>query len=134
VFFAFEDRTVVSTELSLEDGEVLVRRAGAGPFAVKTQGMQVDIPPPGLVLVATRDQVHHAACYEGSPEARTIRVRGQTGIRLSPGQRLTLDDRAPLAYLEDKNLPPGWKAWREEGTRTAEVLPPKAPPGPPLPE
>ena len=79
-----------------------------------------------ILLVGARGPTHHVACYEGGVEARNIRVRGQTIVRLSPGQHFTLDDEASVARLRSVGLPAEWSRWLSSDAATSGLV---APPG-----
>jgi hypothetical protein len=131
--YAFEGRVAAAREVIVEGGEVLVWSLAGEPFTVKTEGLEVEAPVPALFLVGSRDGVHQAACYRGALEARNVRVRGQTVVRLRDGQQLTLDDAATLAFLQNVKLPDEWGRWERPGVATAGLVPPPRPaPPPPL--
>ncbi|MBI5016325.1 MAG: FecR domain-containing protein [Deltaproteobacteria bacterium] len=129
--FAFEGRVAVSRELQVEGGEALVDIVGPGGFTVRTSGLEVEVrASPATLLVGSRAGVHEAACYRGRAEARNIRVRGQTVIRLEEGHRLTLDDAATLAFLRSEKLPDEWRRWERPTTLLAGLVPAPLPPAP----
>jgi hypothetical protein len=126
VLYAFEGRRAGAAEIRVEAGEVLVRRLGSEPLPVQTEALRVEVGPLATVLVGARGAAHHAACYEGRAEARNIRVRGQTVVWIAQGQRLTLDDAATVAYLQDAKLPAEWRRWETPSALTAGIVPPAA--------
>lgn len=123
VHYAFEGRRAGAAEIRVEEGEVLVRRLGSEPLPVQTEALRVDVGPLATVLVGARGPSHHAVCYEGRAEARNIRVRGQTVVWVAQGQRLTLDDAATVAYLQDAKLPAEWRRWETPSALTAGIVP-----------
>ncbi|MEW6488478.1 MAG: hypothetical protein AB1578_11280 [Thermodesulfobacteriota bacterium] len=124
VLYAFEGRRAGASEVRVEEGEVLVRRLGSEPLPVQTEALRVEVGPLATVLVGSRGAAHHAACYEGRAEARNSRVRGQTVVWIAKGQRLTLDDAATVAYLQDAKLPAEWSRWETPSALTAGIVPP----------
>jgi hypothetical protein len=128
--FAFEERTAVSRELTVEAGEALVDVIGSG-FTVRTAALEVEVTKPGAtLLVGARDGLHEAACYRGRAEARNVRVRGQTVIRMEEGHRLTLDDPATLALLQAAKLPEEWRRWERPTILFSGIVRAPAPPEP----
>lgn len=128
VLYTFDDRTIVAKELRLDAGEVLVRPLGGELFVVRAPGLHVEAPPGSVLIVGSRGQVHRAACYAGRAEARNPRVRGQTVIRVGAGQRVTVDDAADLAVLEEVQLPDEWPRWEEADAAVSGLVPPPAGP------
>lgn len=138
--FAFEDRTAVSRELVVEGGEALVD-VTAGGFTARTGALEVEVaatgtgPTPGAtLLVGARDSLHEAACYRGKAEARNVRVRGQTVVRMEEGQRLSLDDAASLAVLRQEKLPDEWRRWERANISFAGLVAAPTPQAPAVPE
>ncbi|MHB8764324.1 MAG: FecR family protein [Deferrisomatales bacterium] len=123
ILFAFDGRRATARELRVDHGQVLVRSLADDLFQVQTPGLHVDLLPGSTFLVASRDGVHQTACYGGSGEARNVRIRGQTVVRLEPGQHLTLDDPSSVAYLKARRLPDEWRRWDQGRARSADLPP-----------
>lgn len=130
--YAFEGRVAAARELSVEGGEALVWSLSGQPFTVKTEGLEVDAAVPAVFLVGSREGIHQAVCYRGVLEARNVRVRGQTVVKVRDGQHLSLDDAATLAVLQNAKLPDEWGRWELVAAVAAGWVPPPRP-APPVP-
>jgi hypothetical protein len=122
VLYAFEGRTAVSREVRVESGEALVRVLSETPFVVRTAALQIEPEMGSVVLVGSRNLVDHAVCYRGTATARNVRIRGQTIVRLAPGQHLRLEDAATVAYLDQREFPDEWARWERPDANTAGVV------------
>lgn len=130
VLYSFQNRTAVAQDVDVKEGEVLVRTLTPTPFTVRTEGLEVEARTPSVLLVGARLQAHHTACYQGAAEARNIRVRGQTIVKLVPGHHLTLDEGPTTAYLQQEKLADEWRRWERDGVAASGLvpLPPELPP------
>ncbi len=126
VNFAFQGRTPACREVLLERGELLVRTRGDRPFTVRTGGLDVDAAGSASYLVAVRDDVHRAVVYGGEVEARNVRIRGQTVVRVARAQGATLEAGPGVVYLAPAGRG-GWARWDDPAALTAGVAPPPGP-------
>ncbi len=127
VNFAFQGRTPACREVVLERGELLVKTRGDRPFTVRTGGLDVDAAGSASYLAAVRDDVHQAVVYDGEVEARNVRIRGQTVVRVTRGQGVTLEAGPGVVYLAPAGRG-GWSRWNDPSERTGGVAPPPPPP------